>query len=508
MLRVWGQIRRDEVSEPAVSRSTASLSTTLTGILPRIIHGVSREIHYEAKAHAAEITDIAIHQGDDGQFVVATASRDRVIQLFQKSDETWRLSQTLTDHSGSISGVRFSGDGKRLLSCAGDRTIVIREVALKGDDGPADIAFLPVRTISLKSAPVSLAIAPELPDILTVSTMDRCISEYDITSGRSQSSFRATDQENNDPIVMDALLTVRRKTKTKNTSPCPTFLLAGVSTTDKSIRLYDRTGALLSREWGHTEGITSLACLSPSDHRTSFISTGTDGTVMIWDLSWDPPTSRSADESGTTNEALGGSSPPREPPTAARTPLRRVLSRAELAEFRRPISELAETTASPVPSPTTTRPNSPPPPPLPPARSLRKKTSRYSLATVTPTATPATAIPCLPPAAASKRNSPHTSPKLAHLSEGSPSASSSPRDRSPSPPPVQPRRPGTFRRPSLDVVSQHRSRRGREPQTRTKSCGPVARTGTGARGASAEAPRWARSARSSGARRRSARSMP
>lgn len=151
---------------------------------------------------------------------------------------------------------------------------------------------------------------------------------------------------------------------------CPT-ILAGVSGTDKSVRIYDGvTGNFLDREWGHTAAVTDVALLEPTDtDQKILISTASDGTIMIWDLSPRPP------ELQDQIDLVGrDSSPPKDTPSA-RPPLRRVLSRAELAEFQR---------ASPSSTPTGNR--SPP-------RVVRRKTSKYGLSSQSPTLAP----PPVPP---------------------------------------------------------------------------------------------------------------
>ncbi|KAH6960717.1 WD domain-containing protein [Fusarium avenaceum] len=108
--------------------------------------------------------------------------------------------------------------------------------------------------------------------------------------------------------------------ETKGESADQDFLL-GTSNTDN----------FLDREWGHTEAINGV------------VSVASDGTMMIWNLDLDDSQ-----------------------PVSARPPLRRVLSKAELAEFQRPSPSSGRR------SPASGR-KSPP-------RTLQRRTSRFNLA--------------------------------------------------------------------------------------------------------------------------------
>jgi hypothetical protein len=56
----------------------------------------------------------------------------------------------------------------------------------------------------------------------------------------------------------------------------------------KSIRVYDHdTGTLLTTKWSHAESITGLLWLPISEDtksRQQFVTAGTDGCVVIWEL--------------------------------------------------------------------------------------------------------------------------------------------------------------------------------------------------------------------------------
>lgn len=278
---------------------------------------------FAARAHSADITDIAVHQEGDTNTVV-TCGRDRTIQVFQRQKDTWGLAQTLDDHTASVTKVLLLEGGTRLLSCSTDRTIVMREQVQREVDGVVTSAFIPVRTLTLKASPLHMTqVAEHLPH-LVVSTMDRQIMKFDLNTGKLLHSFRTND-ENGETVMMDSI------SLSKERGPAGRRLMVGVATTDKSIRVYDMKGELIDKEWGHTEGVTDVALLETGSEvdntdSTILISTGTDGTVMIWEFN--PRTNKFSEADG-NNEAASGKSDI----TAARAPVRKVLSKNDLSEY-------------------------------------------------------------------------------------------------------------------------------------------------------------------------------
>lgn len=234
--------------------------------------------------------DIAIFSDPDSDsHLVASSGRDRMIQLFQKHDDFLELIQTMDDHVGAVGQLLFSPDGERLLSCSADRTVLVRNRVVREDNGITAVAYLIFKVITLKSSPVSMTFSPDDSNVLAVSTTDRCIQIFDLPSGRLLHVFRATDSESTDAVVMSALTVA---TEIPGQSP---RMLVGVSSTDKSIRVYDMERALLlTGEFGHAEGVSDILLLenkpgnSDDPVRRSLISVGIDGVVMIWSLTVQP----------------------------------------------------------------------------------------------------------------------------------------------------------------------------------------------------------------------------
>lgn len=313
----------------------------------------------KVRAHGGEITDVGVQAMDDA-WLIASSGRDRMVQLFEKRESEPQLIQTMDDHVGAVGQLMFINEGEKLLSCSADRTVIIRDRATREmDNGGACVAYLISRVITLKTSPVSMTLCPDDSNILYLSTMDRCVSKFDIPSGKHLHCFKASDSETTDAVILGSL-----KVAPEISGQSPKVLI-GVSSTDKSIRVYDlERDQLLTGEFGHTEGVTDALLLERRDdsERTEperiLISTGMDGILMIWNLSVQQLIA--PDLQGTRDDDEG----PMKDITASKPPLRKVLSRSELAGFQRP--------ESPNPStPTPTRDHSP---------TLLRKMSRLSLA--------------------------------------------------------------------------------------------------------------------------------
>ncbi|RMZ88490.1 hypothetical protein DV736_g4284, partial [Chaetothyriales sp. CBS 134916] len=236
---------------------------------------------WSGRAHDAEITDIAIH---DDTSLVATSSRDQTMQLFLHQDDSLELLQTMDDHIGAVNNVLFNSTGNVLLSCSADRTVFVRERAHRQMHGASSTAYLPARIITLRSAPLSMDFLDEKCETLLVSTMGRHITKVDVASGAVIESSKITDPENEDTVALNRIATTGRRGLVEG----DTNFLIGFSSADKSLRVYDTDKILLlTREHGHTEGISDMCILEDSVQDApswTLVSTGLDRTIMVWTL--------------------------------------------------------------------------------------------------------------------------------------------------------------------------------------------------------------------------------
>ena len=306
---------------------------------------------FRTRAHSGEITDIAVYEGKNT--IIASSGRDRTIQVFQRTDDGWDLSQTLDEHVGAVTGLLFTSDGSHLLSCSSDRTVVVREALAATSDRQASTAFVIVRTITMRNTPVSMTLPAGVDDFLILSTTDRSVHKYNFRTGQLSNTFKASDTEGGDAVVISSLVQIPNATGQ--------HLIAGVSSTDKSLRLYDENGILFGRDWGHTEGVTDLTLVSSDSDSAQrcLVSVAADGTVFIWNIDFKEPARRDISQS----MDLAGITSSGKDLLSSKPPLRRILSQSEMAKFQ------PRTSGEDVSTPTGRR-----------TVKLEKRTSRFSLA--------------------------------------------------------------------------------------------------------------------------------
>ncbi|RMD45050.1 hypothetical protein DV735_g90, partial [Chaetothyriales sp. CBS 134920] len=233
---------------------------------------------WSGRAHGTEITDIAIH---DDSSLIATSSRDQTLQLFLHRDHSLELVQTMDDHIGAVNNLLFNSTGSLLLSCSADRTIFVRERVHRQGNGVSSTAYLPTRIITLRSGPLSMDFLDVKCETLLVSTMDRHITKVDVTSGTVMESSKITDPESEDRVALNRIAVISRQ----GDAEAGGNFLVGFSSADKSLRVYDNEKILLlTREHGHTEGISDMCTLEDSGPTWTVVSTGLDKTIMVWAL--------------------------------------------------------------------------------------------------------------------------------------------------------------------------------------------------------------------------------
>jgi len=339
---------------------------------------------------------------------MATGGRDRTVQIFQRHRGEWDLIQTLDEHVGAVTGLLFTSDGAQLISSSSDRTIVVREALTRDVNGKTMTAFVITRTITLKATPISMTLPSDRGDVLFLSAVDRSVHRYNLRTGHLSNSFKVSDNEGSDAVVLSSLIYI------------PTLsgqnLIAGVSTTDKSVRMYDENGTIFGRDWGHTEGVTDLTLVSttsPADQRC-LVSVAADGTVFIWSIG--PKSSNKRDISRSMD--LLSTTPTGTELLVNKPPLRRVLSQSELSRFQQRSPEREEDTTTP----TTRR-----------TAKLEKRISRFSLAQP-PRLDPSPITSFDPtrrrtPAVSRRSPSPPASPKTTHRNNRNSRLSLDPRAR-------------------------------------------------------------------------------
>ncbi|KAL9639028.1 MAG: hypothetical protein Q9164_001195, partial [Protoblastenia rupestris] len=315
----------------------------------------SRPIPRQLQAHNGDINGIASAQLQD-RILVASCGRDRTLQLFHHSSNELSLLQTLEEHAAAVTDLMFLDAGSMLISISSDRTVVVRKAAYQAHPS---IAFLPIRVITLKTNPVSFAAVPSEPNIIIVSTTDRQIQRYDVSSGRLLHAFKALSPANNASVLVFSLQVI-----TITHGGESLLVILAVSSADKSIRLHKyHDGSLLALE--HGQSAVSLARMMQqkvgSIPAHVIVSCGHDGTILIYRVSVPSPGQPTTTplERPTRVE-----SPLDQNPTFCR-PIRKTLTKSEVAHFQRVLQDSCGDDTSPMPTPSPSR--------------VRKRTSRHSI---------------------------------------------------------------------------------------------------------------------------------
>ena len=288
----------------------------------RIVEAHKSACLFEAKAHQGEVTDVSLFEATQ-RSLLASSGRDRTIQLFEKVGEEVKLVQTLDDHVGAVNGVSFSEDGHKLLSISSDRTVIIRESVTGSIQGKQSTAYVPTKTINLKSTPLSLAMSTDSDGSFAVSTADKHIFRYALYCGSVLSSFKVNEQDEGESVNLSRIV--------QFSGLQGPLVIGGVAGADKSVRLYDESGRLLGRDYGHTEGLSGITVVrDPNDEgKNSLVTVSTDGSIFIWDLRL--PYDRSSAYPSPLNSP---GTPVKNTNFANRPPLRRVISSAELVKLQ------------------------------------------------------------------------------------------------------------------------------------------------------------------------------
>ncbi|TPX69656.1 hypothetical protein SpCBS45565_g02306 [Spizellomyces sp. 'palustris'] len=216
------------------------------------------------EAHEAEVLSIDFSDDPHAEsFLMATASRDRLIHVFDGARD-FELVQTLDDHTSSITSVRFCDNGRRLMSCGADRSLIFR-VADHGN------GFQSYHKALSRSTIYDLDIDATSKYLATVS-QDRRINVYSVNTGKSVRSYRPEFDDTSADSGFTKL------------SLDQSGAYAATSASDKTIRIFDfYSGDCLGRvASGHSELVTGVKFTLDCKH---LISTGADGCIFVWKLS-------------------------------------------------------------------------------------------------------------------------------------------------------------------------------------------------------------------------------
>ncbi|XP_043698057.1 mitogen-activated protein kinase-binding protein 1 isoform X2 [Telopea speciosissima] len=224
------------------------------------------------EAHNAEIlslsfslsgknTFISEQEASKNLYLLASAGRDRVIHLYDVN-RGFDLIESLDDHSAAVTSVKFTFDGRKILSCSADRSVVFRDVSVENTGCKISRRH---HQIASQGTIYDMAIDPAMEVAVTVG-QDKKINTFNITAGKLVRTFKQQG-DFGEPIKV-------------NIDPSSSYMVCLYS--NRSICIYDFTsGELIAKAVGHGEVITGVIFLPDCKH---IISVGGDGCIFLWKI--------------------------------------------------------------------------------------------------------------------------------------------------------------------------------------------------------------------------------
>ncbi|XP_041469157.1 mitogen-activated protein kinase-binding protein 1-like isoform X3 [Lytechinus variegatus] len=220
---------------------------------------------HEIEAHDSEVLCLEYTQPNTGYNLLASASRDRLIHVFDM-DKNCSLVQTLDDHSSSITSVKFNRHGEQLqmISCGADKALMFRIAVYN-----PDLQFVRNHHVVNKTTLYDLAI-DTTQKYITTACQDRNLRIYNIVSGKLKRTYKGAQSDEGTLIRVEL---------------DPSGIYAATSCSDKSLSIYDfYSGECVATMMGHSELVTGIKFTSDCKQ---LISVAGDGCIFIWKLPWE-----------------------------------------------------------------------------------------------------------------------------------------------------------------------------------------------------------------------------
>lgn len=219
------------------------------------------------EAHDAEVLCLEYSRPECGVRLLASASRDRLVHVFDVS-QGYNFLQTLDDHSSSITAVRFLNNHQNLqmVSCGADKSIIFRQLQT-GADG--QVQFTRMYNAAGKTTLYDMEVDVSHKHVITA-CQDRNIRVYNVSSGKHSKTFKGSIGEDGSliKVTLDA-----------------SGIFVATSCTDKTLCIYDYySGECMATMSGHSELVTGLR-FSPDC--TRLVSASGDGCVLVWTVPHD-----------------------------------------------------------------------------------------------------------------------------------------------------------------------------------------------------------------------------
>ncbi|XP_035857493.1 WD repeat-containing protein 62 isoform X2 [Sander lucioperca] len=215
------------------------------------------------EAHDSEVLCLEFSPTSTGVKLLASASRDRLIHVFNL-EKNYSLEQTLSDHSASITAVKFTGQSPevQLVSCGADKSIYF-QTAEQTAEG---LLFSRSHHVVEKTTLYDMDLDASRTHV-AIACQDRNVRVYDVETGKLKKSLKGSSSDEG------ALLKVQM-------DPSGSFFATSCS--DKNIAIFDyESGECVATLFGHAEIVT---CMRFSQDCRHLITVSGDSCVFVWRL--------------------------------------------------------------------------------------------------------------------------------------------------------------------------------------------------------------------------------
>ncbi|XP_063219935.1 mitogen-activated protein kinase-binding protein 1 isoform X2 [Bacillus rossius redtenbacheri] len=219
------------------------------------------------EAHDAEVLTLQYSRPECGHRLLASASRDRLLHIFNV-EKDYSFAEAFDGHSSSITAVKFitAKDHLQVVSCGADKSIIFRHLVPMLDD---TIHFARGHIVACKTTLYDMEVDSSQKNILTA-CQDRNVRVYNINTGRQKKTFRGSVSEDGSLI----------KLALDNSG-----IYLATSCTDKTLCVYDYySGECMATMLGHSELVTGLKFTNDCSR---LISASGDGCIFVWQIPHD-----------------------------------------------------------------------------------------------------------------------------------------------------------------------------------------------------------------------------
>ncbi|GAU98113.1 hypothetical protein RvY_09298-2 [Ramazzottius varieornatus] len=224
---------------------------------------------FKIEAHSSEVLCLDFSSPSSGFEYLASAGRDRLIQIFAVNDD-FNCVQTLDEHTASVTALRFTG--LNLISCGVDKKIVFW--MLKSGGG----AFELQEEVKSKGGVMYDMAVDEKTQSLITANQDRQLRTYSLRTQKPEKTTRGCAADEGAVVKMDFL-------DSKG--------LAATSCSDKSLSIVDvNTGECWGNVSGHSEIVTDLKFC---EDEKRLLSVSGDSCVFLWRMDAEGLTTSSMD---------------------------------------------------------------------------------------------------------------------------------------------------------------------------------------------------------------------